>query len=179
VRERADAPLLVDDEQQRDLGERLRPPRERAQHAERQHVAALHVDGARPVELVGVGGVALHRPVVVMRDDGVEMSEEQDPAAARAGEAGDEVRRVVGAGARDVLHGRVVGQQRGGDRGGLLGAPNVARRRRDPDQRLDLALGTVGDVRGGLFDPRIQGSRTVARHGQGTARGRHRPGLRA
>ncbi len=61
VAERADAPLLVDDEQQGDLGEELGPRAQRAQDAEREHVAALHVDGARAVEAVGVLGIAFER----------------------------------------------------------------------------------------------------------------------
>ena len=47
VDEVARAPLLVADEQQRDLREGVRALRERAQHAEREDVAALHVDGPR------------------------------------------------------------------------------------------------------------------------------------
>ncbi len=51
-------PLLVDDQQQRDLGVELGAGGERAQHAERDRDAALHVDRARPAQQVAVRGAA-------------------------------------------------------------------------------------------------------------------------
>ena len=74
VGEVAGAPLLVAHEQQRDLGVRLGALGERAHDADREHVAALHVDGARADQLVALAG---ERPVVLVRDDGVEVPEQQ------------------------------------------------------------------------------------------------------
>ena len=51
-------PLLVADEQERRLGEVGGPGGERAQGAEREHHAALHVDGARAEQLVAVARVS-------------------------------------------------------------------------------------------------------------------------
>ena len=70
-------PLLVADEQQHDLGVGVRALGERAQGPEGEHDAALHVDGARADQPVAVAG---QRLVVVVRDDRVEVAEQQDPA---------------------------------------------------------------------------------------------------
>ncbi len=80
--EPADAPLLVDDEQQGDLGEQVGPRAQRAQDAEGQDIAALHVDGARAIEAVGVVGVAFEHAVLVVGDDGVEVAEQKDALGA-------------------------------------------------------------------------------------------------
>ena len=84
---------------------------------------------------------------------------------------------MIGRGARHALDRRPVGRQRRGERGRLLGAVHVAAgdetppapRARARRGRRWLQL---------LCDPLVHGSRTVARHGQGTARGRSRPRLR-
>ena len=73
---------------------------ERAHHAEREHDAALHVDRARADQLVVV---ALERAVVGVRDDGVDVAEQQHPARARRRHPRDQVLRVTGRGARHAL----------------------------------------------------------------------------
>ena len=75
VDERAGAPFLVADEQQRDLLEELRAQRQLAQDAEREDVAALHVDRARADEVLAV---ALQRAVVVVGVDRVDVAEQHD-----------------------------------------------------------------------------------------------------
>src|SRR3954471_23885094 len=128
VLERADAPLLVADEQERGLGEVVAALGERAEDAERQHVAALHVDGPRPDEAVLL---AAQRAVLLVRDHRVDVAEEQHALRPRAGQPDEQVGRVVRGRARRPLDLDVVGRQRGGDRGGLLGAVHVAARRGD------------------------------------------------
>jgi hypothetical protein len=86
------APLLVADEQERGLRERVPAPGERAQHAECQHDAALHVDGARAEELLFV---ARERLVVRVADHRVDVAEQQDPARAVAGHLQQQVGRVA------------------------------------------------------------------------------------
>jgi hypothetical protein len=150
VGERADAPLLVAHQQQRGLGEVLRARGQGAQHAEGEHVAALHVHGARADQAVAV---AVQRTVVGVRDDRVDVAEEEDALRAGPGHAEEEVGRVVRRRAREVLDRGLVGRQRGGDRRGLLGAVDVAARRGDGDERLELALGAAGDRVGVGGDP--------------------------
>ena len=77
-----------------------------------------------------------------------------------------------------ALDRRLVGRQRRDERGGLVGAVDVAAGRRDRHERLELALGAGRDGGGVLSDPRIHGSRTLSRHGLWTPRRRSRPGLR-
>ena len=66
--------LLVVDEQQRDLGEAAGALGERPQHAERERVAALHVDRARAEQAVAVDR---RRAMALVGDDGVEVADEQ------------------------------------------------------------------------------------------------------
>src|SRR3954453_15765757 len=150
VRERADPPLLVAHAQQRGLGDVLAPVGERAQDSERDDVAALHVDRSGADEPVFL---APQRPVVPVRDDGVDVAEQQHPLRSRAAETDEQIRRVVGRRARDALDLRLVRRERGGDRGGLLGAGDVAAGRGDGDQRLELARGARGDRVGVGLDP--------------------------
>jgi hypothetical protein len=150
VGEPADAPLLVVDEQQRGLGEVLAAVGERAQDAEREDVAPLHVDRPRADEPVAL---AAQRAVVLVGDHRVEVTEQQDAFGPGAGHPHEEIGRVVGRGARDALDLGVVRGQRGGDRGGLLGGVRVAARRRDGDERLELARGAGGDRLGVAVDP--------------------------
>ncbi len=77
VQERRRAPLLVADEQQPDLGEVLGALLERAERAEREHDAALHVDGAGADQpLAGAG----ERLVLGVGDHGVDVAEQQHAA---------------------------------------------------------------------------------------------------
>ena len=62
---------------------------------------------------------------------------------------------VVGGGARDALDLGRVGQQRRADGGALLGAVDVARRRGDADQRLELARRPAPDLRRRRLHPGV------------------------
>jgi hypothetical protein len=158
VRERRRAPLLVAHEQQRDLGEVAAPLGERAQHAEREHDAALHVDGARAEQVVAV---AVQRLVMRVRDHRVGVAQQQEPAPAAPAQAGEQVGRVPGGGAGRPLHRRIRGQQRGADRRALLRAVDVARGRRDRDERLQLALRAARDLRRLPLHPGIHARMTL------------------
>jgi hypothetical protein len=79
-------------------------------------------------------------------DDGVEVTEQQEPARPRSRDPRDHVERVVGRGARHALERGAVGQQRGAHGGALVRAPHVARGRGDADERLELALGAPADL---------------------------------
>ena len=97
--------------------------------------------------------LAAQRPVVGVRDHGVEVAEEQEPLGARARQADEQVGRVVGGGARDALDLRLVRRERRRDRRGLVGAVDVAARRGDGDERLELARRAGRDGAGVLLDP--------------------------
>ena len=146
------APLLIADEQQRRLAELGRPRCQRTQGAEGEHDAALHVDRAGTGEPVARLG---HRAVGAMRDDRVDVADEQQPAGPGPEQAQHEVGRMLGRGARETLGGRLLGRQRGGDRQRLLGSSDVTRRRRDADERAQLALRPRGDAPGHLVHPRV------------------------
>ena len=96
---------------------------ERAQDAEREHVAALHVDRARADQPVAL---ARQRAVRACGDDRVDVAEQQQPPAPLP------LRRRIRSGAcsgdehGDALDRRLVGRQRRGDRERLLGARDVA-----------------------------------------------------
>ncbi len=109
VHERRDPPLLVADQQDRELGERLRVARERAGDAEREDHAALHVGGAGPVEAVAV---AAQRLVRIVADHGVDVAEQHHPPAPGPGHGPDQIWRAAGRRARRSLHLGAVGQQR-------------------------------------------------------------------
>ena len=78
----------------------------------REDVAALHVDAAGADQLLAD---ALQRLVLGVRDDGVDVADQQRLAAAGAVQAGDQILGVAGRGARDALDRRLVGQQRRAD----------------------------------------------------------------
>ena len=119
-------PLLVAHEQQRDLGVALRARGQRAQDAEREHVAALHVDragadAASRRRARAAGARRGRRPCRGGRAAGSAPS--PVPRSAR-----DQVVGVVGRGARDALElGASSGSSAAHTDGALLGA--VARRR--------------------------------------------------
>jgi hypothetical protein len=94
-----------------------------------------------------VVAVAPQRPVVGVRDDGVDMAEQQDAARAAPAQAREQVRGVGGGGARRPLHLGLGGQQGRADRRALLRAVHVARGRGDGDERLQLALRAAPDLR--------------------------------
>jgi hypothetical protein len=98
-------------------------------------------------------GVAVQRAVLGVRDDRVHVSQQHEPPRAGAGQPQDDVPRVVGRGALHALDLRLVGGERHRDGHRLLGPVDVARRRGDGDERLQLARGAAGDARGGLLDP--------------------------
>jgi len=152
VDEVADAPFLVADEQQRDLLEVVRAPRELAQDAERQDVTALHVDAARADEQARV---ALQRAVDLVRVDSVDVAEQQHAAAAAAAQGQDQVVGVVVRRAGGALDLRLGGRQRPRDRERLLRARDVTRRRGDRHQAIELLLGPSGDPLGALCDARL------------------------
>jgi formamidopyrimidine-DNA glycosylase len=158
VAERGGPPLLVADQQQRDLGVVLAALGERAHDPEREHDAALHVDRAGADQLVAV---ALQRAVGLVRDHGVDVAEQQDAAAAGAAEVDDEVVGVVGRRAGDALEARVVGRERRADGDALVGAVAVAAGRGDGHERLQLARRAAGDLLRALGDPLIHGQRTL------------------
>ena len=145
-------PLLVDHEQQRELGEVLGPAGELAQDAEGEDDAALHVHRARAVEAVAL---AAQRLMSLVGDDGVEMAEQQHPLAPRPGHPGDEVGGLVRRRARRAGDLGLVRRERGGYGDGLVGAPDVTARRGDGHERVELALGVAGDALGGRGDGRI------------------------
>ena len=130
---------------------RARRAGERAQRAEREHDAALHVDRAGAEQVVAV---APQRLVVRVGDDGVDVAEQQDPAPrraaqrGRAGRARGRARSTAGARPRASA-----GSSAAQTRGALLRAVDVARRRRDGDERLELALGAPRDRRRPALDP--------------------------
>ena len=145
-------PLLVAHEQQRELGEQLGALGERAQRAEREHVAALHVDGAGADELLTH---ARERLVLGVGDDGVVVADEQHLARAGALQADDEILGVAGARARHALERRIVGRERGAQRRALVRAVHVTGRRRDGHERFELARRAARDLGRSLLDPRI------------------------
>jgi hypothetical protein len=154
VGERLRPPLLVVDEQQRDLRVELGAGGERAQRAQRDHDAALHVDRAGADELLAL---APQRLVLLVRDDGVDVAEQEDALAAAAVQARDRVLRMPGRRARDALDLGLLGKQQRAHRDALLGAGHVARRARHADQRLELARDAMGQLGDGLGDPRVHG----------------------
>ena len=100
---------------------------------------------------------ALQRAVLGVRDDGVDVAEQQHAALAGAVQTRDEILGVVGRGTRDALDRRLVGHQRGADRGALVRAVHVARGRGHRHKRLQLARGPLADLCRRLLDPRIHG----------------------
>ena len=129
-------PLLVAHQQQRELGVELRALGEGSQRAEGEHVAALHVHAAAADQLLAV---AVQRLVVGVRDDGVDVADQQRLARARPVQAEHEILGVAGARARHALDRRLVRRERRAQRGALVGAVDVAGGRRDRHQRLELA----------------------------------------
>ena len=83
------------------------------------------------------------------------MAEQQDPPGAGARDAREQVRRVVGGRAVRALDGGAVGQQRGARPRRTLRAGDVARRRGDADERLELARRARGDALRLLGDPGV------------------------
>jgi hypothetical protein len=158
VREPADAPLLIVDEQQGHLGVRLGPRGERAQDADRQDHAALHVDRSGADQAV-TG--ALERAVRLVRDDRVEVAEQQELSLARPSQAQQKIGRVARGGAWDPLRLRLRGCKRGAQRDGLLGARDVAGRRGDRHECLELAFGVPGDLGRRGFHPGVHGGETI------------------
>ena len=84
-------PLLVADEQQRELGVALRALGEGAQRAEREDVAALHVTLPEPTNC----RPALQRLVLRVGDDGVLVADSSALPRAGAMQAGDEILGVA------------------------------------------------------------------------------------
>src|SRR6185503_8306209 len=81
------------------------------------------------------------RPVRVVRDDGVEVADQHDPLRAGPLQAADQIRRMALGRAGHALGLRLGRQEGDAERYGLLRAGDVSRGRRDPYQRLELALG--------------------------------------
>ena len=133
---------------------------ERPQDPEGEDVPALHVDRPGAVQAVALAPQGL---VALVSDDGVEVPEQEDARAARAStrEAQEQVGRVPRRRAGHALDARPVRRQRRRDRGGLLRAAHVARRRRDADEGLELAREAGLDRGGVLGDPGVHGSRRV------------------
>ena len=102
---------------------------------------------ARPEQAVPV---ARQRPVRLVGDDGVEVADQQQPALAAAAQVAEQVGRVAGRRALDPLGLRLGRQEGDAERDRLLGAGDVAGRRRHADERLQLALGHEGEALGGL-----------------------------
>ena len=150
VAERGGPPLLVADQQQRGLGVGVAARGQRAEHAEREHDPALHVDGARAEQLLAL---AAERLVVLVADDGVDVPEQEHAPGAGARQAQQQVGRVAGGGAGQALRGGLARGERGADRRALLGAADVARGRGDADQRLELPLRPRGDLPRAVPDP--------------------------
>ena len=150
VRELARPPLLVVDREQVEPSVCIGHLGEDPHHAERQRHPALHVDGAR-ADQPPLG--ALERPVLGVRVDRVEVAEQQDLGRAGARQARHQVGRVAGGRAGDALdRGRARKQRR--DHGAhLLRSVHVAGGRGDGDQRLELALGVLGDGGRGSRQP--------------------------
>ena len=132
------APLLVVHEQDRGLGEQLGPRCKLAHDPQRQRHPALHVDSARPGEAVAL---PRERTVGIMRDNRVEVSEQQHSRLAASPQPAHEVARVFGRGALQPLDLNLRGQKGGRERHAFLGPFQIARRRRHPHQGLELALG--------------------------------------
>ena len=168
VDEPAGAPFLVAHEQQRDLLEELRPQRQLAQDAEREDVAALHVDRARTDEVLAV---ALQRAVVVVRVDRVDVAEQHDAPGARARQRDDQVVGVIRRRARGALHARVCGRERDRDVECRLGPRHVAGGRGDADEPRELLGRARGDPLRGLGDPGVHCRRSTAKAPVDTRRG--------
>jgi hypothetical protein len=83
--------------------------------------------------------------VAGVSDDRVEVAEQEQPAVAASGQAGEEIVGVLGARAGQALDLDLARKQRRdhGDR--LLGAGEVAGGRGDADESLELAFGMGGD----------------------------------
>ena len=131
-----------------------RAPGQRAQHAEREHDAALHVDGAGAEQVVAV---ALERLVMGVPDDRVDVPEQQDPARAAPAQRREQVGGMRGRRALRALDLGLGREQRGADGRALLRAVHVARRRRDGDERLELARGAPRYRGRLLLHPRVHG----------------------
>jgi hypothetical protein len=94
-----------------------------------------------------------------MRDDRVEVTEQQQPARARAANPGEQVGGVRLAGAVEALDLGLGRQQRDADRDRLLSSGDVTRRRGDADQRIELALGARANLIGRGRDPVVREAR--------------------
>jgi hypothetical protein len=99
----------------------------------------------------------VERVVRGVRDDGVDVPEQQQAPAARARHAQHEVLGVAGRGAGEALHPRGGRRERGRERDALLRAVHVARRRGDRDERLQLPFDAAGDLVGCGCDPGVHG----------------------
>ena len=127
----ARAPLLVADEQQRELARSARGRWASARIAPSASTTPPFMSTLP--EPTSCSPSRVERPVLGVRDDGVEVAEQQDRLRAGAASGGRRRSwRVAGARARDALDLRLVGQQRGAHRRALLGAVHVARRARRP-----------------------------------------------
>ena len=137
VAEAAGPPLLVDHGEQGELREALRDRGQRAHDPERERDPALHVHRPGADQAVALAG---QRTVVGVGDDGVEMAEQQHPAAPGARDRRQQIGGVPGRRAGRPLDRRLVRQHRGDERADLLRGRDVPRRGRDRDQGLELAL---------------------------------------
>jgi hypothetical protein len=143
VSERPGSPLLVGDQQHRQLREGLGAAGQGARDAERHDVSALHVDGAGAVEAIAV---TTQRLMPVVADDGVDVAQQHQLACAGPGHRADQIGRVVGRRARGAVDGGAGRKQPDAHRQGPLGPIDVARRRGDVHQLAQLLGGRGGQL---------------------------------
>ena len=137
VIEAAAAPLLIVDQQQRRHGQ-LGTIDERTKCSKRECHTALHVIGSSSKQVVAASP---RRQEGIVRDDSVEVADQQDFALAGAINRDDNVRGVLGGRAGDPLDPRAGRGQRRDKRDHLLGCLGVTGRRRDRDHCLCVSLG--------------------------------------
>ena len=129
---------------------------QRAQRPEREHDAALHVDACP--SRAGARRRARSGRWCACADDGVDVAEQQDPAAAACRGS---VASRSGAWSGEEQGGRSTSASAGSSAAqigrALLGAVHVARRRRDGDERLELAHGAPRDRQRLPLHPRVHG----------------------
>ena len=151
VGEAARAPLLVDDQQQRRLGE----PSLRDRASARSRPSAITSPPFMSIvpEPTSCSPSPRQRPVVGVGDDRVEVAEQQDARAAGSAQLQQQVVGVVGRSSRAGACTSASGGARspgGGDR--RLGAGPVAGRRRDVDERAQIVGRALCD-RGAISSP--------------------------
>ena len=148
------APLLVGDEQHRQLAEQLGAGGQRRGRPRAQHDAPLHVRGARAVETIAVPA---ERRVGGVADDRVEVAQQHHPPRARPAEPRDQIRGAVRGRARHALD---LGARAAAARRTPRSPPPRRRCRRRARRRRRAPPARAQPERRSPLHPRRSGSRT-------------------